>query len=192
MEIILSIFLGIGLSAACGFRIFIPLLIMSISSFTGYLSLSESFDWIGTLPALIAFSLATAFEIAAYYIPWLDNLLDAISFPTAFIAGILVSVSAMAELDPLLSWSVGVIAGGGSAVTINGMTSLIRAASSVATGGLGNPVVSTLEAIGSVILSIMAIVIPVLAFSVTCFMLFFGIRKITGWLKRRKDREVFE
>ena len=51
MENLLSVCLGIGLSAACGFRVFIPLLVMSIASLAGHLALSDGFRWIGTYPA---------------------------------------------------------------------------------------------------------------------------------------------
>ena len=56
MDTILSVCLGIGLSAACGFRVFVPLLVMSIANLSGHLTLAHGFDWIGTYPALITFS----------------------------------------------------------------------------------------------------------------------------------------
>lgn len=74
METLLGLMIGIGLSAACGFRVFVPLPGMSIAALSGYLSLSPEFEWIGTWPALIAFATATVLEIAAYYIPWVDNI----------------------------------------------------------------------------------------------------------------------
>lgn len=88
MELLLSICLGIGLSAACGFRVFVPFLIMSISSLTGHLALSPNFQWIGTYPAVVSFAVASLLEITGYYIAWLDNLLDTIATPAAIIAGI--------------------------------------------------------------------------------------------------------
>ena len=80
MEMFLSILIGLGLSAACGFRVFIPLLVMSLASRSdvGHLTLGDGFAWIGSDAALIAFGAATVLEIAGYYIPWVDNLLDAV------------------------------------------------------------------------------------------------------------------
>ena len=101
MEAITSILLGIGLSAATGFRIFVPFLVASVAAITGYLPLSPSFEWIGTYPALIAFGAATIIEIAAYYIPWLDNVLDSIATPAAFIAGAILMVAVVSGLPPL-------------------------------------------------------------------------------------------
>src|SRR3990172_10017996 len=115
METLLSISIGLGLSAACGFRVFVPLLIMSIASLTGHLEISEEFRWIGSVPALAAFSTATALEIVAYYIPWLDHVLDTMATPAAVVAGVIASASVVTNLSPLVKWSLALIAGGGIA-----------------------------------------------------------------------------
>src|SRR6266404_3033095 len=105
METLLSICVGVGLSAACGFRVFVPLLVMSIAAASGHLTLAHGFEWIGSNPALVAFSVATVVEIAAYYIPWVDNLLDAIATPAAVIAGTLVTASMVTGTSPFLKWT---------------------------------------------------------------------------------------
>jgi len=163
MEILLSIFVGIGLAAAIGFRIFIPFLIVSIMTYTGNLQLSTNFVWIGSLPALILFSVATAVEIFAYYIPWLDNFLDTIEHPMAIIAGIILTGAVITDFPPLIKWALALIAGGGVAGIVHAATGLIRLKSSALTGGLGNPVVSTAEAGSATALSLIAILIPVAA-----------------------------
>jgi hypothetical protein len=163
MEIILSIFIGIGLAAAVGFRIFIPFLIASIAAYTGNLQLSTYFTWIGTLPALIAFAVATFIEIFSYYIPWVDNLLDAINHPLAIFAGMILAGAVVTDFPPLIKWTLALIAGGGIAGTIHAATGMIRLKSSALTGGAGNPIVSTAEAGSSIILSVIAILIPSLA-----------------------------
>src|SRR5947207_9549521 len=93
LETLLSVCLGIGLAAACGFRIFVPLLVTSLAAQTGHLTLAGGFQWIGTRPALVAFAVATVLEILAYYVPWIDNLLDVIAGPAAVTAGIVVTAS---------------------------------------------------------------------------------------------------
>lgn len=180
MDTVLSILIGIGLSAACGFRVFVPLLVMSLASRAGvgHLELGPSFAWIGSAPALIAFAVATVLEIAGYYIPWVDNLLDAVATPTAIVAGILVTASAAGEMSPLLRWSLAILAGGGTAAVFQGITATARQISSFTTGGLGNPVVATVEAGGSAILSVLAITLPVLAVLVVFGLLFFGVRRM--------------
>jgi len=187
MDTLLAVFLGVGLSAACGFRIFFPLFIMSIASISGNLELSQGFEWIATYLALITFGIATLFEILAYYIPWVDNLLDAIATPAAIAAGVIVMAAAVGDMNPLLKWTLAVIVGGGIAGTVQGFTGLVRLASSVTTGGLGNPVVSTMEAGGSFILSILAIFLPIVAFIVVLILMLFAIRKVYSRLFRKKQ-----
>jgi len=163
MEILLSVCIGVGLSAACGFRVFVPLLVMSIASMSGHLALAKGFDWIGSYPALVAFSVATCLEIAAYYIPWVDNLLDTIATPAAIIAGTLVTASMLGGASPFLKWSLAIIAGGGAAGLVQATTVAARGVSSVGTGGLANPVLATAELAGSVFTAVLAVVAPVLA-----------------------------
>src|SRR5438445_8556680 len=161
METLLSICLGIGLSAACGFRIFVSLLVMSIAALSGHLTLAKGFEWIGSYPALIAFSVATLLEIAAYYIPWVDNLLDTIATPAAIIAGTLVTASLVTGTSPFLKWALAIIAGGGVAGIVQGTTVVARGASTAGTGGLANPLLATAELGGSVITAVLALLAPV-------------------------------
>jgi uncharacterized protein DUF4126 len=174
METLLSICVGIGLSAACGFRVFLPLLVMSIASHSGHLTLAHGFEWIGTYPAMIALSVATCLEIAGYYVPWLDHVLDTIATPAAIVAGTVVTASAVTDMSPFLKWSLAVIAGGGAAGLVQGATVVTRGASTVTTGGLANPLVSTLELAGAAVTSILAIVVPVVAVALlaTTFVVF--------------------
>ncbi|HZR18826.1 MAG TPA: DUF4126 domain-containing protein [Verrucomicrobiae bacterium] len=163
METVLSICVGIGLSAACGFRVFVPLLVMSIASLSGHMTLAHGFEWIGTYPALISLSVATCLEIAGYYIPWLDHLLDTLATPASIVAGTVVTASAVGDMSPFLKWTLAVIAGGGAAGLVQGATVMARAASTATTGGLANPLVSTLELGGAMLTSVLAIVAPVVA-----------------------------
>ena len=190
METMLSVFIGVGLAAACGFRIFVPLLIMSIAALTGQLALSPEFSWIATYPALAAFTIATIFEVAAYYIPWVDNLLDTIAIPAATVAGTIVMASAVSDVSPFLQWSLAVIVGGGVAGTVQGFTSITRIASTATTGGVGNPVVSTVEAGGSIVMSILAITLPIVAAIAVVVIIFFAFRKLYGWYSRRNKLQA--
>ena len=183
METVLSICVGIGLSAACGFRVFVPLLVMSIASLSGHLTLAHGFAWIGTYPALISFSIATALEIGGYYLPWLDHLLDTIATPAAIVAGTIVTASAVGDMSPFLRWTLAVIAGGGAAGLVQGATVMTRAASGVTTGGLANPVISTIELAGATITSILAVVAPIAAvLLIAAVGLIFG-RKALKWFR---------
>lgn len=178
MEILLSICLGIGLSAACGFRVFVPLLVMSIASLSGHLHLAHGFEWLSSYPALIALSVATALEVAGYYLPWLDHLLDTIATPAAVVAGTVVTASLVADMSPFLRWALAVIAGGGAAGLIQATTVATRGASLVTTGGLANPVVATLELAGAVVTSVLALFVPVLVVALLAVFLVVCGRKL--------------
>ncbi|REJ92251.1 MAG: DUF4126 domain-containing protein [Planctomycetota bacterium] len=159
----MGVVVGIGLAAACGFRVFVPMLGTSVASLSGYLDLAPEFDWIGTPVAAVCFGVAVVLEIAAYYIPWLDNLLDTIATPAAAIAGTIMTASMVVEMSPFLKWSLALIAGGGVAGTIQSGTSLMRGLSSMTTAGSANPVFATIEWISSLIMTILAVVLPILA-----------------------------
>ncbi len=178
MDLLLSLCLGIGLSAACGFRVFIPLLVLSGASLSGYVQLIPELAWMGTPAAFWAFGTAAVIEVTAYYIPWLDHLLDTLAGPAAAVAGALVMASSLTEMSPLLKWTLAVIAGGGSAALVQGATMLTRGLSTTLTGGAGNPVVSTGEAIGAVVLSLLAVVLPLLAALAALGLLLFLARKV--------------
>ncbi len=177
-ETLLSVFVGVALAAACGFRVFVPMLVMSVASYTGHLSLSSGFEWIGSLPALIAFGAATVLEIAGYYIPWVDHLLDVVATPAAVIAGAVAMASSMVGLSPFLHWTLAIIAGGGVAGLIQAFTGVTRLASTATTGGVGNPVVSTAEAGGSITLSVLAILLPFVAAAIVCVVLVIALRML--------------
>ena len=197
-ETVLGIITGIALSAACGFRVFVPMLVMSIASYsgpplslpsslewinslTGHISLAPGFEWIGSPVAVKAFGIATICEIAAYYIPWLDHLLDHIASPAAVIAGVLVMASSVTGLSPFLHWTLAVIAGGGIAGIIQGVTVGARAGSTVTSLGTTNWIVATIEWIGSVVLSILALLIPAIILIVLgAILLYASRRKRTG------------
>lgn len=163
LDVLVSIALGIGLAAAVGFRVFLPLLVLSAAGYTGYLPISDSFSWMATLPALVMFSVAAVIEIAAYYIPGVDNLLDAVATPAALVAGTVVAAAVMTDLPPILKWTTAIIAGGGTAGITQAVTGLLRAKSTVTTGGLGNAVIATGELGGSLLTSLLALFMPLVA-----------------------------
>jgi hypothetical protein len=186
MDAIVAAIVGIGLAASCGFRVFVPLLVVSGASQAGYLPLADGFSWISTWPAFIAFGVAAIAEIGAFYIPWLDNVLDAIASPIAIVAGAVLFAAVAVDLDPFLRWSLAIIAGGGSAAVVQGGTVLTRAASTTTTAGIANFVVSTFETAAGFLFSIAAIVIPILALILLAILI--GTMYFVG---RRVLRRVF-
>lgn len=184
MDLVTSIVIGVGLAAACGFRVFVPLLLMSAASQAGQLTLAPELEWIGSTPALTAFAIATALEIGGYYIPWVDNLLDSIATPAAVVAGIFAMGGVVTDLDPFLKWAIAIVGGGGTAGVIQGVTVLTRGASSITTAGLGNPLVSTAEAGGSVATASLAVFLPWLALAL--IIAFLGA-SLTFLFRRRRE-----
>jgi hypothetical protein len=165
-ETIVSICAGIGLAAACGFRVFVPLLVLSIAATLDVIPLASDFAWLATMPALIALATATIMEITAYYVPWLDHALDVIATPAAMVAGVVTTAAVLPDLSPVIRWALAIVGGGGVAGAVQGATVLVRLKSGVATAGVGNPLVSTGETVSSTVTSVLAVVVPIIAFLV--------------------------
>ena len=183
LEIILSLSLGLGLAAACGFRIFIPPLMMGVGSRFDLYDLEGSFIWVGEDWAIAVFAIATLLEIGGYYVPWIDNLLDTVATPAAVIGGIFVtSASLEGDVDPSIQWILATIAGGSTAGVIQLGTVATRAVSTGMTGGLANPVVSTLEALASIICILLSFFLAILI----PFVLIFLIWKATEYITKSK------
>jgi hypothetical protein len=185
MELALSICLGVGLSAACGFRVFVPLLGVSVAAMAGHLGLAEGFEWMGTWPAVACFLTATVLEVAAYYVPWIDNLLDSVAMPAAVVAGTLITAAVITDMSPLMKWSLALIAGGGTAGVIQAASVALRGTSSVATGGTANWAVASGELAASVFTTILSVVLPVVA-AVAAVIL---IVVLVEFLRRRRWRD---
>ena len=184
LDLAISIALGVGLAAATGFRVFLPMLIMSAAAYSGHLPLSEGFAWLGTPSALIMLSVAAIVEMLAYYIPGIDNLLDSMATPAAFLAGTVVSAAAMGDLPPIVKWTTAVIAGGGVAGLMQGVTAVLRAHSTVLTGGLGNAVVATAENGGAIVVSLLALTVPLVALLLVIAFCWGAVRLLRRLLSR--------
>jgi len=190
MDILTSVLLGVGLSAACGFRVFVPILFISVGAASGHLALAPGFAWLGTYPAIITFGVATLLEIAGYYIPWFDHLLDTLSTPASILAGTVVAAAMITKVDPMLKWTLAIIAGGGVAGLVQGATVVARGTSTATTAGLGNPILATIELAGSILTSLMALLLPWLtaALLLVCVILFRKKLLKAGRLVRSNER----
>ncbi|MCL4200934.1 MAG: DUF4126 family protein [Pirellulaceae bacterium] len=187
LETIVAVSLGIGLAAACGFRIFVPMVAVGLAARAEWLTLSDGFEWIASDPAILVFGIATALEIAAYYIPWVDNLLDSVATPAATVAGIVVVAACLYDMDPMLKWSLAIIAGGGTAAAVQTGTAGLRFGSTMLTGGATNPVVSTLEWFASLVMSILAVFLPILAAAVAVLLVIVLLRFAVRFVQRRRQ-----
>ncbi|MBM4109075.1 MAG: DUF4126 domain-containing protein [Phycisphaerae bacterium] len=170
MELIGSVCLGLGLAAACGFRVFLPVLALALASRLGVVELGPAWAWVGSWPAVAGLSAAALVELIAFYIPFVDNALDALAAPAAAIAGTLVAASQLTgveavSLPPAVAWVLAAIAGGGLATGVHLGAASVRGASTATTAGMGNPVVSTAENVAAAGLSAASIIMPVIAAS---------------------------
>lgn len=190
---IISAFVGVGLAAATGFRVFLPMFAVSLASYFHWIPASDNFEWLASLPALITTGVATIVEILAYYIPYIDNVLDSISIPLATVAGSVLFASQFMEIGGISEWALALIAGGGTAATIASGFAGTRVASTATTGGVGNHLVATTETAGASVMSIFALALPVLAFifaiGLVILVIIYG-RKI--WNKFRKKAPNLE
>ena len=183
---ILSSFIGIGLAAASGFRVFLPLFAVSLAPYLGWIPTNDNFQWLSGLPTLIVTGVATVVEILAYYIPVVDNFLDTVTVPLATVAGSVLFASQFIELGTFPQWALAIIAGGGTAATIAAGFAGTRAASTATTAGIGNNVIATTETAGAGLMSVLSIFLPVIAFIIALALLILVIifgRKI--WRKIR-------
>lgn len=163
METLTSVLIGIGLSAAAGFRLLVPFLALSVAAVFGHFPVSPDMEWLNSFPALEALAVGLLLEVLAFYIPWLDHALDLVMLPASIMAGTLITAAFTSHLDPFLQWSLGIVAGGGAAAMTKTFAGGSRLTSTLTTGGLGNFIIATLEFIGAIVLSILALVLPKLA-----------------------------
>ena len=185
----LSVVLGIGLAAATGFRVFLPMLVMSGAAYTGHLQPDNSFAWLATPSALTMLGVAAVAEILAYYVPGVDNLLDALATPAALVAGTVVSAAVITDLPPMVKWTAAVIAGGGMAGIMQGMTAILRAKSTVLTGGLGNSLIATAQLVGSLLVSLLTLAAPLAALALVVFFLWLTIHLVRSWIRGARFSE---
>lgn len=182
--------LGLALAACSGFRVFVPLLAASLAYRTGYLTPAPGFAWLGTWPAVAALGTATVAELLGYYVPVVDNLLDTITGPAAFIAGTVLMTSALPDMPPMVRWGLGILVGGGTAGIIQTGTSLLRAGSTVTTAGLGNPVLATLENVLAIVGSVVALLLPLLMAALAVGLLIWMLSHLRRWRQRRAARRA--
>ena len=181
-ESLLGIGVGLALAAAAGFRVFVPLLVLSLAARSGWIELSPSFAWLATTSASVALGTAMVLEIAAYYVPFFDNLLDTIAAPVAVLAGIVASASVLTDLPPWLQYSIAIIGAGGTAGIVHASTSLLRLKSSAGTAGFGNPILATLELGGALLMALLAVLAPLLALAAVVLIVWLVGRRVTASL----------
>ena len=186
-----SVSLALGLSAACGFRVFIPPLAYGIFYKAELVDLHSSWSWIGNDWVIGVFAIAAIIEIFATFIPWLDNFLDIIATPAAILAGIILSSSCLESINPGLQWMLSVICGVVVAGGLQLSTVTLRGLSSIFTGGIANPLVALSEDALAIGISVMVIMFPILGVLIV-LLIFFLIRSLIKRLRRKKRIQTID
>ena len=184
-ESVLPIGVGLCLSAACGFRTFLPLLFVGLASRFGIFSLGEQYGWIASTGGLVVLLTATVAEVVAYFVPFVDNASDVVATPLAVGAGTLMMLTSFGEGSGVIPWALALILGGGTAGVVQAATVKLRALSSGTTGGAGNAVVAGGELVGASTFSLVALLMPVIALVVSLLLLAIVVRVL---LKLRPAR----
>lgn len=192
MDVFLAILIGIGLSAAVGFRVFTPLLITGIAERASFITMSDNFAWISSTPALIAFAVAVVLEIISLYISIFDTFMKALAAPAAIIAGTILTASFIHDMNPLLTWSLAIIAGGGTATISHFTTTSIRTGGTLATAGIGNIFLSIIEGATAIIMSISAIFLPIIIilFLIVILIMFITVLVTLAKIRKRKSSKT--
>jgi hypothetical protein len=187
LSTLLEFMLAIALSAAAGFRVFVPLLVLSAAAVLGHVNLPAQFDWIENPQALTLFAIASLLEITGYAIPWFDHALDLIATPAAIFSGTILTASLAPEMDPLAKWTLAVVTGGGTAGLTKLVMNLLRGTSTAVSGGLTNPLVAALELVAAITLSVLAITVPVAAGAIVVGLFGLSIYKLWQWLREVRN-----
>ncbi|MDX2168012.1 MAG: DUF4126 domain-containing protein [Deltaproteobacteria bacterium] len=182
---LVSVALGLGLAAAAGFRVFVPLLVLGGAARAGYVGLADGFEWLATTPALVALGTATLVEVAAYHVPYVDHLLDVLATPSAVLAGVIASAAVLTDMPPVVKWTVAVIAGGGAAGLVQSATVAARIGSTAFTGGLGNILFASLEMFGAAGTALLAIALPLLGLILVLILLLAAALLLARVVRRR-------
>jgi len=190
LHTLIEILLGISLSAASGFRVFVPLLTLSAAAVFGHIDLPTNFDWIENPQALAVFAVASTLEIGGYFIPWFDHFLDIAATPASILVGTIVTAALAPDMNPLAQWTLALVAGGGTAGITKGLMNLVRATSTATSGGLGNPIVATVELVLAIVLSVLAVTLPVVAGIAVVGLLAIAISRLWQFFSRFRPSKL--
>lgn len=187
IDTLIEVMLAVSLSAAAGFRVFVPLLVLSAAAVVGHINLATDLDWVETPQALAVFAIASLLEVSGYYIPWFDHLLDLVATPAAILAGTIVTASFAPEMNPLVQWTLALVAGGGTAGLTKGLMNFLRGTSTAASGGLTNPILATIELVIATALSVLAVTVPLVTGVVVLSILVVAIQRVWTFVARRRQ-----
>lgn len=185
IESISNVFTAFGLSTSAGLNAYIPLLIVALTArFTNLIELRPPFDWLTNSWVIAVIVVLLLIEIFADKVPLVDHANDVIQTfvrPTAGAILFAATNNAISDLHPALAIVCGLLLAGG----VHATKATVRPVVTATTGGLGNPVVSTVEDITALVVSIMAILVPILTFLLLILLIFLIWRRLRRWRAER-------
>ncbi len=176
--------MGISLAACAGLRAFLPLLVVGVAGRLDWIPLTSHFEWLSSTPALIVFGVAVGAEFVGDKVPWVNHLLDGLQTFVKPVAGVVVAAAVLHELTPLQGSVLALVLGAGTAGAVHVSKATLRLASTAATGGLANPIVSTVEEGSAWMLAAVAIWLPFLALALLVIATGFMVWLIRNRLRR--------
>lgn len=153
---VINILLGLALATATGFRIFLPMFLLSFTSHIGWVTLPQKLSWLEGETALFVLGVAMLIELVSYFIPGVDNIMDIIDTPIAVIVGFLVVFSVI-EVNSMMEWILAVVIGGIVPAVIKACKATIRGGVTLLMGGLGNGLFSIVEALASILIVVISV-----------------------------------
>lgn len=198
MELLAAVCIGLGLSAAGGLRVFVPLLIAGVAQRLDLVHLAPALAWTSSWTALAVLGALSIAEGVGYCVPIVDHALDAVSAPAGWLAGALLSIGLVApELHSTLAsgdhvsgligqtlYATGLGAAAASGAAAAGIAQVTsaggRVISTATTGGIANPFYAAVESILAMVASVLAILTPIvlaLGVLIVAGALFIAIRK---------------
>ena len=191
-SLLAHIALGVALSATAGFRVFVPMLAGALAGHFGVIDLPADMAWLGSWPAILCFGTAALLEIVAYYIPFVDNALDALATPLSIAAGTVLASSILPidQQAPIIRWAIALAAGGTAAGTIQMGTSLLRLFSSKTTVGTANPILATTENAAAISGTVLAFFIPVIVAALLVVFTIWILSKAGRLWKKNRQKHI--
>lgn len=181
-----NLFGAIGLGAASGLNAWIPLLGLGIAQRLGVVTLTQPFDSLGSNLALIVLGAIFVVDLIGDKIAVVDTVLHAAGTVVAPASGAVVFAAQdnlISQSHPWLAGVAGMVLGG----SMHLGRSALRPAVTASTGGVGNPVVSFIEDAFSAVLTLLAVLVPILAFLFLVAIVFFAVRFLQRWRRRRSS-----
>lgn len=163
-EFISSLLLGISLAACAGFRIFLPLSIVSLAIHSQWLTVHPTFQWLASSPVFIFLLFATFAEIAGSKRPRWNDTFAVFAAPLSALAGTILASAVLVGIPMQWRLVAGLVVGGIAACAVYRMTALVRVGSSRFTGGIANQFISKIETTMAIVSTLASIFLPTLAF----------------------------